>query len=920
MAASLHDNTMTSYLHFWGKAGGARDGGPATHPIAYHGLDVAGAADALIRANPRMLSRVATLLATDPENARRCLVALIALHDIGKFAEAFQWKVPEAWPREVLGDDWSFGDGSHHTEVALELSGRLDLGRLFAPAFEDRGWDDGLLTIWAAVACHHGKPGAEIGEYKLTQSMRSKGERAALAFAADVARLFGPYEALGPVGKHTAERLSWFVAGLTNLADWIGSDRDRFPYQKPSVPLAVYWNGARERADVAVAVSGLLPVSGTSAPQLSQLFPTIAGTASELQQWAQSVELPAGPTLSIIEDVTGSGKTEAALLLAARLMAEDRAGGAFFALPTMATANAMFDRLSESYRRMFGASSEPSLVLAHGRSALHPGFTSSILPGPADVGTDEVDAEAAGDASSAACAAWIADDRRKAFLAHVGVGTIDQAFLGVLPSKHQALRLWGLSDRVLIVDEAHAYDAYMGRELERLLEFQAVLGGSAVVLSATLPTSQREALAKAFARGLGISAPSAIGNAYPLATLVGAERSSATSVGTRVDRARRLPVRIMPSGDVPLAYVADMARRGAAVAWIRNSVDDAIEAFEALQGHELPPEKMLLVHARFAMGDRLAIETRVRERLGKSGTQAGRRGCVVVGTQILEQSLDYDVDVMVTDLAPVDLIIQRAGRLWRHVERTEQGRPVASPELVVVAPDWTHVAERNWYGQVSPRAAAVYKHHGVIWRTAKALAEASAIETPGNVRALIEGVYARGDQQNDDVPEPLRKASNDAIGEHQAHKAHAESNLLQVRAGYAGNNQLWTSDTITPTRLGDPVTVFRLGRIEAGTIVPWCTADDGDLRRSWALSEVSLSRRKAVGVPQQDASIEAIVERAKAAWSKWEQDQPLLLLEGDAEAATGSVVDKDGKPQRVVYGRTAPGMRIVTARSSPTRG
>lgn len=188
--------------------------------------------------------------------------------------------------------------------------------------------------------------------------------------------------------------------------------------------------------------------------------------------------LPAGPMLAIVEDVTGSGKTEAALLLASRLMRSGLASGVFMAMPTMATANAMYGRLEVCYLSLF--TEKASLVLAHGRRDLNPDFLASVSD--RNAASRQTESEETGDQASAACAAWIADDRRKAFLADVGVGAVDQAFLGVLPSRHQALRLWGLADRVLVVDEAHAYDAYMGRELERLLEFHAALGGSAIVL------------------------------------------------------------------------------------------------------------------------------------------------------------------------------------------------------------------------------------------------------------------------------------------------------------------------------------------------------------------------------------------------------------------------------------------------------
>lgn len=904
-------NGETDYLKFWGKAGSALEGEPASHPAAYHCLDVAAAAEALLDANPRRLARLAALLETTPDNARRCLVALIALHDIGKFSDTFQQMVPSEWPTNFLGPIKPTAM-RHHTVVAVDAFWRLCLDQLMAPAF-DTGWETPLLDLWSAVAFHHGmpthyrdEPTSDMDEQRSVPGMRSASLRSAMAFARDAVALFEPFDPLAPPTQEKLASLTWIVAGLVNLADWIGSNRESFPFHEPGLSLKDYLGIARKRAALAVSRSGLTNAVPQRAPNFAGLF-DIAGDPSPLQQWAGSAQIPKGPALALVEDVTGSGKTEAALLLAARMMADDRAGGIFFALPTMATANAMFDRLGHSYRRMFAREHDPSLVLAHGRRALHENFTKMILPRNRPAG-DGASSVARGDESSAACAAWIADDRRKAFFAEVGVGTIDQAFLSVLPAKFQALRLWGLADRVLIVDEAHAYDAYMGQELERLLEFHAALGGPAIVLSATLPTNQRTALANAFSRGLGATNPVIESSAYPLTTLTSASGAAETALETRVDRTRRLAVRMAPPGHFALDYVSKMAAQGAAVAWIRNSVDDAIEAANELRSAGFQP---VLLHARFAMGDRLAIEERVRSALGKSAASEARRGFVLVGTQILEQSLDYDVDAMVTDLAPIDSIIQRAGRLWRHETRTREGRPVSVAELVVVSPDWNGVADSSWYAQVSPRAAAVYKHHGVIWRTARALAKSGAIVTPGGVRSLIEAVYAAGEQDNDDVPKPLWRASNEAIGAYRAQAAIAHGNLLEVSSGYSGNNALWTDDGVTPTRLGDPVTVFRLGRVEGGRLVPWCIADDGDVRRSWALSEVSLSRRKAIGVPKLDAATEAMIAAVKETWPEWEREQPLLVLAGDVEAAEGSVQDDSGASHPVVYGSRSTGLLIL---------
>ena len=898
------------YLQFWGKAQGERPPEPAWHPVAYHCLDVAAVVDVLLRANPRRLKGMAALLGVEPDVACQFLVKLIALHDVGKFSTAFQTKAPEFCPKHLKPHVGSFA--TRHDLIAWQLRDRVE-DRLAAQIKDWSGFDFGHL--WGSVAGHHGKPwqgkGREGDASENPPGMTTLPTAAMNAFITDCLALFLDQTPLPPRETHQLATLSWAVAGLAVLADWIGSNRDWFPYRLPLQSLDAYWDYARIQAQGAVVQAGVLPSIVPAQISAARLLPArIATSLSPLQTFATMVDIPDGPTLAIIEDVTGSGKTEAALLLAARMMAAGNATGIFIALPTMATANAMYDRLGEIYRKLFADDETPSLVLAHGRTALHKGFRDSILAATAATGVRTSDGESSGDESSAACAAWIADSRRKSFLADVGVGTIDQALLGVLPSKFQSLRLWGLADRVLVIDEAHAYDAYMGKEIETLLAFHAALGGSAIVLSATLPHEQRKALAAAFTGGLGSNIKTEETTAYPLATLVSVAGCTQQHVLTREDRKRTLPVRRIAGADEAIAHIMDVAANGGAVAWIRNSVDDAIEAVEALRERGLDPT---LLHARFAMGHRLDIERTVTTTLGRPDPkidQSKRSGFVLVGTQILEQSLDYDVDAMITDLAPIDLMIQRAGRLWRHRDR-DANRPISAPELLVLSPDPGQVLDAKWYALVSRRAARVYGHHGIVWRSAKTLFATGHITTPGGVRGLVEAVYSRA-LDDDDVPEPLRYRANTAAGKDSAAAANAKGNVLSLKAGYAGgeNQKHWTSDTKTPTRLGEPVTVFRLGRIEGNTIMPLCIAEDRNPTLSWALSEVSIAQYRANGVLEADSTTAALIERAKASWSKWEREQPLLLLSPSGSKWTG-IVTKDGVTAlRVEYDKKI-GFRLI---------
>ena len=333
------------------------------------------------------------------------------------------------------------------------------------------------------------------------------GIEAARLFADRMEDLLAPPGDLPSLERKRVRRASFALAGLCVLADWIGSNQDWFPYRlsRDFECLKEYWAHSQKWARRAVAAAGVLPASVRGRIGRDALI-GVGHAPTPMQKWARSVELPAGPTLFMIEDETGSGKTEAALMLAHRLMATGQADGLYVALPTMATANAMFDRLGAACRTLFAPGTEPSIALAHGARDMHPGFRRASLPGgraEEPYPSAGIEDEAMATTASTACAHWIADDRRRAFLADAGAGTVDQALLSILPSRHQSLRLLGLMRRVLILDEVHAYDAYMQRELDALLEFQAGLGGCAILLSATLPAAVRRRLTRAFAHGLG---------------------------------------------------------------------------------------------------------------------------------------------------------------------------------------------------------------------------------------------------------------------------------------------------------------------------------------------------------------------------------------------------------------------------------
>lgn len=804
----------------------------AEHPALWHMLDVAACADRLIRRRGF----------TGREDRDGAAVLLIALHDLGKFSRSFRAAIREDAPQSL-----------YHWQHTCRLLQRLDatLGARMG------GMPRVRRTLAAAVAGHHGGPPCPQDAHadrRQDAQIGPEGFEAAERALAAILDLPLPASLEAMTGVE-ARRLSWRLSGLTIQADWIGSNPEWFGPAPPSIAVADYWRLALGRADVVIGAAGLERAS-----------PRVGGAAKVLpkgraprpmQEAVASVALPEGPTLALIEDATGAGKTEAALILAARMMEAGNGGGLFFALPTMATSDAMLPRLEAVAGALFEG--RPSLALTHGRARQSALFR-------AIRGRSGSRAE-----GSVSCGDWLADDRRRVLLAEMGVGTIDQALLAVLPTRFSTLRLEALSRRILIVDEAHAYDPYMEAELARLLRFQAMLGGSAIVMTATLPVGMRDGLATAFQEGLGVVPQALTERHYPCLGIVSGDVRM-QRVAPVPDTCRRLPVRRLGTDAEALDALVAAQARGAACVWIRNAVDDAIAATDALRDRGVEAD---LLHARFAVADRLEREARHVARFGRDGT--GREGRVLVATQVVEQSLDLDFDVMVSDLAPIGSLIQRAGRLWRHMDlRPAVSRPVPGPELLVLSPDPDVVEDARWLHGVLDRGAWVYPAD-VQWRTARALFDAGVIDAPGGLRGLIESVHG---QASPIVPEALEAAEWETEGRALRERQQARMSLADPADGFAQPqlNEVW-SDERFPTRLGEPQATLRLARQVEGSLRPW--GDD------WASSEVQVSAArlaKAGGVDQDDPAAQAI----KVLWPRWMREVvQVAVVEEDGRISTG---------------------------------
>ena len=873
---------LPTYFRYWGKAAPNYSGEPKWHPLAYHSLDVSAVGIEYLRRSPSVRALLMHELRIDDERALEGWIGLwLALHDLGKFSEAFQSQAPELF-QELRG---RFPDAGKTYRLRHDSLGMLFWQDVLSQRAVDEKWFgpetestlDGLDCWMRAVTGHHGQPPKVSGEFWEQHFDRRQDRAAILEFVADARSLLvGDAVAAIPTVQdfntfhRSSMELSWWIAGLAVLADWLGSNTDFFGYcAAPDHPLrlAEYWEHATRQAVTAVDAAGVSPVSSNRALSFAELFPEIA-TPSPLQNWVATADLPHGPQIFLLEDVTGAGKTEAAVALAHRLMAAGCADGFFIGLPTMATANAMYGRIGKVYAKLF--SDRASLALAHGQRNMVEAFAASVIPpGPGDDDPRQAD-----ETATARCTAWLADHNKRALLAPAGVGTLDQALLAVLHSKHQSLRLLGLFRKVLVVDEVHACDAYMQGVLATLLEFHSRAGGSAILLSATLPRRMRQALLSAFARGCRSPVPETAVQTYPLVTKWHSANPYALvedGLPTRDNVRRTLAVHYVCSEENVVAAIDEALGGGKCVCWMRNTVADALAAHARFKDR-LPPAKLTMFHARFALRDRLRIERKVLTLFGNHSTPMRRGGRLVIATQVAEQSLDADWDFVVSDLAPIDRLIQRAGRLQRH-PRDERGLRLRDSVardrrgeacLWVYGPAWVDDPPPRWFRAAFPRASGVYPNHGQLWLTAKALLS-GRIAMPDDARQLIEGVF--GD--NAAIPAGLQSNADAAEGRGYADASVAQQNTVKLATGYVRGGIDWWSEAKTPSRLGEASMNVLLACWEGDRLRPWAGGLHGWAYSCVRVAERLIARSAEPASPARKSAVEQLLQSlpGKGRWS-----------------------------------------------------
>ena len=529
---------------------------------------------------------------------------------------------------------------------------------------------------------------------------------------------------LPPESAQRAAFLQWLM-GLTTVSDWIGSSEalcrwDRL--ERWENDPAKWLAESRKLADKALSDTELATATLPSVDSGDDAVRWTLGNKEPrpLQETMAEVldQLGQEPGLVIIEAPMGEGKTEAGFSCAFGPR------GLYVAMPTQATSNALMDRMADFLRRT--ADGHVPLALAHGGG------------GP-DVAATRLQEVGLGTKDSEVTAGWWFRGSKRSLLCPYGIGTVDQALIGVLNARHGFVRLFGLTGRTVVLDEIHAYDAYTGRLIERLVNWLQQLDCRVVLMSATLPGPRRDAILQAWA-GKEVPVPSG-----PYPRISWASPGSIKSLSFPASRHQNLSVQGIDP-DAMTARAVAMAKAGARVLLVVNKVARAQALYGAITGVE-----RTLFHARFPMDERIKTEKKVLELFGPDGTAPA--GHVLVATQVAEQSLDIDMDVLVTDPAPVDLVLQRVGRIHRHSRQ----RPDGFKEPLALVADLDREAPTAELTSFVYDRWLVLKSHA--W-----LKSHPSLGLPDDIDLAVQQVYGAWEPP---ASEELDKALSEALPEHE---------------------------------------------------------------------------------------------------------------------------------------------------------
>lgn len=712
------------------------------HPLVDHMTDVAACFECLCSCHSirRALERAASRTLDERDIAR--LSVLVFLHDIGKANSGFQAKrwetnmdIPKGWPQHA-----------GHGIEAIKLF-ETDAYLVIAPLIENIcTWGEASESLLIASISHHGRPLKKeqygdwnkniwkpvAGSYSPSTVLKEIGKRAEAIFP----------QAFKPGGEPLPEAHAFahLFAGLVQLADWLGSDTTFFPFSEPGEDRA---ETAKEKARNAISVIGL--DADDWRDKLKQCAPSFAATFGnpEPRPIQSAMDDPQLGPLLILESETGSGKTEAALWRFVHLFRAGAVDSLYFALPTRVAATQIYNRVQAAVSNLWPNNSPLTVLALSGYDTQADGAKVHRLPGFEVQWTDIPD-------DAKAPQRWAAETAKRFLAAPVAVGTIDQALLAALQVRHAHMRHAMLARSLLVVDEVHASDPYMTVLLEQLLKAHLNNGGQALLLSATLGSSARNrylALTQKEKRPQATSMSFAAACAVPYPAISDHNKTRAVAA-TGISKQVTWKAHDIIDSPEQIAHMAiAAAQQGAKVLVIRNTVPAAIATFEAIEKHIPNPSWLFAVngiptlhHSRFSRQDRPRMDKAIEAQLGK---QRPTGALIVVGTQTLEQSLDIDADVLITDLCPMDVLLQRVGRLHRH-SRPPSERPTAfqAAQAWVLTPTGHNLnpllaKSRNGLGMFH-NGGGIYADLRVLEATRALLAERPVVSIPTDNRYLVE--------------------------------------------------------------------------------------------------------------------------------------------------------------------------------------
>ncbi|GHU05187.1 CRISPR-associated helicase/endonuclease Cas3 [Alphaproteobacteria bacterium] len=629
---------------------------------------------------------------------------------VGELARALALRCPPDVLRDLFPDGFPLAAASHdigkispsfYTKLCNALGTALPPNlRFISPSLEQQwGGHAGVSQLAAAamgaprfvpeiLGQHHGFA-PQISSYEANDDVFGgkawQTERVRL-----VEKLKDAFKADWP--RISTQAQARFLAGLTSVADWIGSGE---PFDDPSLP----WEPKIEQA---LDAAGFIRPNIQSGLSFEDLFGFPEKPAQK-----QLIDRITQPGIYVFEAPMGIGKTEAALYASYRMLEKNQAAGVYFALPTQLTSNKIYERFTVFLDKILRENSPGEALLLHSNAWLYETeMGKEGLPG--------------GD--------WFHQSKR-GLLAPFAVGTVDQALMAAMNVKHGFVRAFGLAGKVVILDEIHTYDAYTGVLLDELVDFLRQLHCTVIILSATLSKDRRAQLLRRDSL--------CVSNEYPLITALPANGTLAEVAAPTGER-KTVAIRMERNEAFAVDEALRRAQSGQQILWIENTVAEAQKRYLDLAARAANAGVSCgLLHSRFTVDDRARREVEWVDLFGKAGWPTREaKGRILVGTQVLEQSLDIDADFLISRFCPTDMLLQRLGRLWRHAEapRAKGSRC----ETWLLAPELPAATENP--GSAFGLTAAVYSPY-VLCRSLAIWTDLKSLNLPDDIRSLIEATY-----------------------------------------------------------------------------------------------------------------------------------------------------------------------------------